>query len=509
MKSRERIIVLGLVACYLLIACCWQGISLYDDSLYLRIGQTFHLSNFWTGASYAPLYGLWIKLIGVVFHDPVVWYMANWALMVALVASIPLWMRVPYAWAYTLILVTLPIFSIGPYISLFAAVFIVFGISLIVTSGISISSSITVAGAGCFLVAFARPEFEYALYLCFIAALLALPFEGARGHIRSIAARLIILIAMCGAVHLLMHHVPSERSGIAFAQHYNWRAAKKGLLGHEDPFTSNYTQRAFGIDPNGNANDPSASIGDFLRANPHLFLGHVLQNLRDYRTLVPLLGILLLAALPWGLTRYRTLRPASIYLILVSVPVLASMAIIYPRAHYPVVIFPAALVFALQVLALHRPEATPPSPWIILPVGLTCIIAAAVYHQNHRFEIDTNERRSIRIVRCIQAVERATGPGNGRIYDTATVLFDDVYFPTPLARINPPVPSQWSTFTPWIAATRPSWIILSPWIPQTYQQTPDAMYTFFTKQLGYIPHDCPATGDIIYTLPNPSAESPQ
>jgi hypothetical protein len=29
------------------------------------------------------------------------------------------------------------------------------------------------------------------------------------------------------------------------------------------------------------------------------------------------------------------------------------------------------------------------------------------------------------------------------------------------------------------------------------------MYTFFTKQLGYIPHDCPATGDTIYTLPNP------
>jgi hypothetical protein len=179
------------------------------------------------------------------------------------------------------------------------------------------------------------------------------------------------------------------------------------------------------------------------------------------------------------------------------------MAIIYPRAHYPVVIFPAALVFSLHLVAVHRPTSSTPSPWLVLPIGAACIIAAAVYHQQHRFEIDTNERRSVRIVRCIQAVERATGPGNGRIYDTATAVFDDVYFPTPFTRINPPIPSQWSTFTPWIASARPSWIILSPWIPPTYQQTPETMYTFFTKQLGYIPHDCPATGDTIYTLPNP------
>jgi hypothetical protein len=505
MQSRDRTIVLGLIAIYLLIAIAWQGLSLYDDSLYLRLGQLFRLTDLWRAPSYAPLYALWIHLVFLLFHDPVACYMANWALLVALAASITHWMRLPYAWAYTLVLVALPIFSIGPYVSLFASVLVVCGIGLVLKRALSLSQAIVIAGVVCFLVALVRPEFEYALYLCLPAALIAIPLDRAKPPSRAIAAQLFILLALAGAAYLLMHHAPTQRSGIAFAQHYNWRAAQKGLLTRQESFTSNYAQRAFGIDPNGNANDTSASLGDFLRANPRLFLGHVLDNLCDLRTVIPLLGILLLTALPWCLARYRALRPPAVYLLLVSIPVMASMVIIYPRAHYPVVIFPAALIFALQLLALHRPEASPPSPWLILPLGAACIAVAAVTHQDHRFEIDTNERRSVRIVRCIQATEHAVGPGNGRLYDTATVFFDDVYFPTPLTRINPPAPPSWSTFTPWIASTKPSWIILSPWIPPTYRQSPEAMHHLLENQLGYVPHDCPATGDTIYTLPTPSS----
>lgn len=502
-KWRESASVLGLISLYLLATRHWQGISLYDDSLYLSLGRSFRFIDFWISASYAPLYSLWIKLISLIVHDPVRCYMASWALLVTLVASMPLWLRLPYAWAYTLVLVSLPFFSIGPYVSLYASAFLVTGLCLVVRQRCSLASSLLSASVVCFLVAFIRPEFEFGLYIAAFLLIATVAFNTPRAIPRTIALQVGVVLVLCVGLHIVMAHQHSLRSGIAFAQHVNYRAWKLGLVGHADPFSSNYAERLFNIDLQHTATDTTATIGDYLRANPRLFAAHLLANLRDPRAFLPVLAVLILAVVPWCVARCRALRAAGLYLLAVCLPVMVSTVAIYPRAHYPVIIFPAMLALALQYLP-HPAKPFIAPFWLVLPIGFTCIKLVNAHRQDLRPELDTNLRANITTIECIRDLERSSGAGNGRLLDTHTIRFDDVYFLLPHTRIYEPGGPSWPTFNTLVRQQRPSWVIEGPAMPAIYGQSLPAISHFLVDEMGYTAHPCPPeTGVVLYTLPNP------
>lgn len=502
--------VFGLITVYLAVARHWQGISFYDDSLYLSIGRTFRLSQFWTLASYAPLYCLWIKLVSLFFHDPVWCYMASWVLLVILVSSIPVWLGIRWAWAYTLVLIATPLFAIVPYVSLFASLFLVAGICLVLRRIMSLSDAICAACIVCFLTAFSRPEFEYGLYIANLTLVPAIFLDDrqrpyTRNTRRSLAGKFLLAAGLALGLHVIMHGHPSVRSGVAFEQHYNYRAAKSGLLGHEDPFTSDYAERVFGID---GRHATTATIGDYLRANPHLFGLHILANLRDRHTLISVFAVILLAMIPWITPRYRSLRPASLYLLLVCLPVIAAMIVIYPRTHYPVIVAPALLAFALQLLPAPKQPFVPPI-WLLLAIGYIAAHTVAAHPAFFRSEFDTNVRGNITTIASIRELERSVGAGNGKLFDTHTVAFDDVYFLLPHTRIHESSGPSWASFTQLIRQQRPSWVIDGPAMPILYGHSHAEIAHFLHDEMGYTAHPCPPeTGVVIYTLiPKSNARS--
>jgi hypothetical protein len=503
MKWREPLLVLGLVALYLFSATHWQGISLYDDSLYLTLGRSFHLIDFWRGASYAPLYTLWIKLVSLVVHDPVHCYMASWALLVVLVATIPLWMRLRYAWAYTFVLVALPFFSVGPYVSLYAALFLVSGLCIVVERRLALPSALCATCVVCFLVAFIRPEFEFALYIATFLLIPALLIATPRASKSAAVLQVLVVLLLCIGLRVVMVHQHSMRSGIAFAQHFNYRAWKLGLLGHADPFASNYAERMFNIDLQHTASDTTATIGDYFRANPRLFTAHILANLHDPRTFLPVLSALAVALLPWWIDRYRALRPAGSYLLVVCLPVMVSMIAIYPRAHYPIIIFPAILLLALQLLP-RRFSTGSAALWLALPLGVVCIRLVNTHREQLRPDLDTNLRSNVTTIACIRDLERSAGAGNGKLLDTHTVRFDDVYFLLPHTRIYEPNGPSWPSFMMLVQQQRPSWIIEGPAMPAIYGQDLATIAHFLVDEMGYTAHPCPPeTGVTLYTLTTP------
>jgi hypothetical protein len=112
-KHRERTIVFGLIALYLLIACFWMGMSFFDDTMYMFWGRTASLHSLTHFVPDAPMYALWLKMLGKVFHDPVWSYLFSWAFLVTVVSSIPFLFKVRLAWLYTLAVLLIPLFSIS------------------------------------------------------------------------------------------------------------------------------------------------------------------------------------------------------------------------------------------------------------------------------------------------------------------------------------------------------------------------------------------------------------
>jgi len=507
-QRRERTIVLGLIALYLALACAWQGLNFYDDSMYLGRGIEFHASSFLDKLSGAPLYAFWFKGLALLFHDAVWRYFASWAILVVVVSSIPLWFGIGRSWLYALVLLSLPFFSICTYVSLFASMFFVAGMAWILRRQLSLSSAACMACALSFVVAFARPEYAYAVYITAAATVLALAFDPDRGSPRTITAKLLAVAALSVAMHVPMQHSSISRSGMAFAQHFNYRAAQRGLLAG-DPWSSNYAELAFHVDTAHTARVSNATIGEFYRANPPLFLGHIRTNLLDIRTIILLLLVLSLAATPWLRSSSRALRPAATYLFLVALPVLVSSIVIFPRPHYAVIVIPSMLLLALQLVHARLPEG-PPRIAVVLPLGLALMCVAIVARYLHRPEFDATVHANIAVVSCLRSIERTNGPGDHRSFDAVTIAADDVYFDAPRTRLYEDGLPTWAVFTAAMATARPSWIVIGPAFLTQYGQTSSSVAAYLTTSLGYTPHNCPrSTGVTVYTLPAAQSQPAQ
>jgi hypothetical protein len=489
----------------LLIACFWMGMSFFDDTMYMFWGRTASLHSLTHFVPDAPMYALWLKMLGKVFHDPVWSYLFSWAFLVTVVSSIPFLFKVRLAWLYTLAVLLIPLFSISDYVSLFASVFVLACMAIVLHRKLSVSAAACFACLACFLVGYVRPEFEPGTFIAAGIAAVALLFDRQRGSNAVIAVKVVTLVVLCCGMRYSLKHSPAWRSGIAFAQHNNLRAHEKGLL-PGDPWDSNYTERLFHLDTEHTADVAVVTATDFYHANPRLFIQHMIDNLRDVNTLRTYLLVLVLAGLPWCVPRYAALRASGLYLLLVSIPVLAAVVLIYPRPHYPMTVYPAMLLLFLQLLAEHTWFAPPPA-WRILFLGAVLMVAAALFRIRYLPDFDSNRRSNIAQVECLRGVERLAGAGNGSIYDAESLSDNDVYFDIPRTWVLPPgVPNwlvfaDWPTFTGWLQRTRPSWIVAGPRLADAYPQP--ALQNFLQEDMGYTPHPCPAsTKTTVYTLPH-------
>jgi hypothetical protein len=498
-RARSWVTVYGLLAVFFSLAPWWQGVDLFDNTSYIRIGIDGTPASFIHDFANSPLYGAWFRLLHFFIRDCLWLYMFSWALMVVLLCCIPLWRKLPYAWLYALILLCAPLFCIVPYIGLFAAVFLTSGMVWVLQRTPSLSTALFCACCLCFVLSYARPEFGYGVYISTAVLFVWLLFDSTRGTPRSVVIKLALSILFAASIHYSISHSPTQRSGLAFAQHTNLRAFQNGLI-HENPFSSPYTQQKYNVDPTTDSSRVNASVADFFRANPAMFLRDVFANLRDPRSLGLILSTLLLVSLPWLVNRLRELRAASLYIALVSTPVLAATIIIYPRAHYATAIVPSMLLLALQMLAAFRITPTPPA-WLILPLGLAIMLPEArAYRHGHMPDLTVSIHATLGTVECMRSYESAHGVGNGLVLSQGWPFYDRIYLHAPVTFTDAEGAKSVPALLIWVRDKQPAWIIVTPYFAD-YYGVPDQKIGQDLQNAGYIPHPCleePYDG-ILYT----------
>jgi hypothetical protein len=384
------------------------------------------------------------------------------------------------------------------------------GLCLMLRLRPSVPEALAASCGVCFVLGYCRPEFDYGVFLAAFATIVALvlehwplrfpAFANARvTGMRSAIATGIAVTCLAGAMIYVLAHTLHERSGMAFAQHYSVRASERGLLPKGDSaWNSDYTERTFGVDTGHDAGHGTASIADFARAKPGLFLRHILTNLCDGRTVVFLPLVLTAGLWPWFRAELRPLRPAAAFFLAVSLPPLVDIAVIYPRDHYAILLVPALIVLALQ-MAGPLLRMRPPVPWMLAPG--CALIWFTMLHRQHPTVAGsplTLERLNLRRVQCARGVDQFAAPQNPAVFDAAAIpVVYLVHARTSTGAADLP---GWVQFKAWAMERRPAWISADAELATQYGVTPGQVDRFLREELGYVPHVCAAEAEItIYT----------
>lgn len=494
-KNRGPLVAL-LLGAYLLLAFAWQDLPLwdFDDAMYLASGSHLHASMFWNDLTSMPLYALWFKVLAAVCGDSVWRQFLSWGLLVLLVGALPLVAEIPLAWLYAAVLIALPFFEIRPYVSLFAGMFFVAGMVLLLRRQMSFAEAAAVACGACFLVAYCRPEYQYGVFFAALAVVIAVVVEGKGESKRHVLRLLLPVLALAGAMVYVAAHSETERSGVAFAQHFNQRAANEGLIPQQGAWGSTYAYEAFGIDVT--AQGGKHSIGEFFRANPRMFLKHVLLNVVSPGTLLFLALSLSVMLWPWFDAGKRSLRPASLFLLLIALPTFVSLFLIFPDRHYMSIVFPSLLLLGLQMMGVERTRKVESARWIpvaaLLLMGFIGLRGTALV-KGPRF------RPGLRTIGCLRGVEDLRQGGNSVVYDPVGVK--DVYLRSPKTLAHPDE-AGWPGFEAWARKTRPDWILMTPDVERQFGVSQAALDAFVAGELGYDAHVCAASTELtVYVSP--------
>jgi uncharacterized membrane protein len=512
-------IPVSFVVFFLLLSTRFWGIPLDDDSLYMHDGTQMGLSWLITHHDWGALYGLWFKLLAVFCHDPIARFFLSWALLVSLVALIPLLFKTPAAWLYTLIILTLPLATEGPYVGLFASAILLTGLCWLLRRRLSFAESAFAACILSFCVSFARPEYTVCVFLCAAATTIALIVERLTAHSAKTTKpipssrtspwlMLLIAVGLSATAFVLMRLAPSQRSGMAFAQHFNMRSAFRGEIPlGPDSWRSNYAELRFGIDTTHNAGNGVATLGQFIRANPRLVLRQVLDNLADSHVILLLLYTLAVILLPWLRKDARALRPASLFVFLLALPPLAGSIIIFPHTHYAAILVPSLTLFGLQALSAERwPQ--PSMPWILIP-GLALLGFLYVGLPRMQKAPMTFARLNLRRLQCVHQWDAQAPRTNPNVF-AATEVFP-AYIDPSRTLVYPWDHPTWAQFQTWTTQTQPSWISVDTAVSTQYGYMPlptrygipPEQLSAFLNTLGYTPHPCSAeAGLTLYTHNN-------
>jgi hypothetical protein len=498
-----------LTAFFLASAGCFLGIALGDNTWEMGSPKTTHLSDFLYLEDWSPLYSHWFKLLTLVFSNPLVRYFASWGILVSALALIPALMRIPRARIYNVILVILPFLNANPFLGLFGSVFVLAGFCVILRREHTPAFAAVAACVTSFLVAFARPEFNYGVYLSAAATLMILLVArkhhadtvpvtariSSRSGSRSALACVSLVALLSSVMLLVMAHSRFSRSGLAFSQHFIARAVEHGLIPYQT-WNSLYAVQVFGLHSTW-VNLGGLSVFDFLRANPSLFARHVLENLVDFKTLAILSCLLPALLWPWlGRKRHdpamQRHRVASIYLALMSVPPLLGIIVIYPREHYGIIIAPSLLLFILQMLPLPRPI---PIPAPLVFVAACFLIAIVQYRfQPAHDPFRQTERRDLRRLQCVRAADMLFPNSTEPVFDAAAL--GDAYFDNQRTISTPATITSWTAFQSFTAQSHPLWITADDALLAQYAITQAQLDSFLQGTMRYRPQPCRTTADL-------------
>ncbi len=478
-----------LVLFYLAVSLSALGISSGDDSWYLSDGASFRLQSLFWLHFWSPLYDAWFRMLGLMWHDPISRFFASWSLLVLLLALIPLLFNIRRAWIYIFLVLVFALPSVVPYLGLFAGTLMVLALSSMLRFKPAYSEALCAGCGACFVMGYCRSEFDFGVYLAAGATLVAIGMEwrrGQRGVSRPVIAAVVLLMA--AATAFVMKHALGARSGIAFAQHFNYRAAVRGLIpGGVVPWTSDYAERTFGVDPGRNALTGTASIADFFRANPKLFLGHLFANLIDPRTMLVLLAVGVVLLYPWLRSAARDYRAHSLFMATLIVPVLMDLIIIYPRNHYIAMLLPVLTLFALQLIT-WQPKTTPSIVWITAG-GMAAIFAWNIALPRLRHQPATGEQIYYARLQCIRPIDRTIGASSASVFDSSGIR--PIFLAGPRIKEDRVTLPQWTDFTAWALRTHPAWVTMENWGAGTYGGGIKQQDEFLRQQLGYVSQDCP------------------
>ncbi|MEL0028008.1 MAG: hypothetical protein VW625_04990 [Perlucidibaca sp.] len=479
-------LVASLLLVFLGLSWVWQDIGFYDETIYLASGASVTPAAFWHGLETGPLYGVWYHLLGLVCPDPVWRYFLSWGLLVSLLVLLPVLARAPSAWLYALVLLALPVFRIWPYVSLFAGLWLVLGLLWLRRRQLTPGGAAVLALAVSAVAAFARSEHVYGVFSA-CRALLVLALSGRTGlGRRALAALLVLALALTAGLACIQRASDSGRSGVAFAQHYNLRAAEQGLIA-DDPWTSDYALRVFHVDAGHNAATTTLPLGAYAKADPARFLGHVMTNLRDPRTLVLTLLVLALSLWPW-LRRGREQQAAGLYVLLVSLPPLAASLLIYPRYHYAVTILPVLVLHAVALLRCERWLPARHVRWLAALALLPMLVFALAPDLLAQRSLPS--RPGLTAISCLRTLETERAGQGGLMLDP--IGFPATYLRQPWRRVGAQDFSGWPDFTRWLDTARPDWVLVTPGLAGHFGQSPAALDTRLTVTAGYLPRHCPA-----------------
>lgn len=484
---------------YLGFAWCWQDIGFFDETIYLFHKNTLTPSSFIDGLENAPLYADWYRLLAHLVADPVWLYFFSWAVLLSLVLWLPLLAGVPGAWLFALVMMVLPVFKIWPYVSLFAAIWLLLGLLLVWRARLSLPATLLVAAGVGFIVAFARAEYAYSAYFPVLALLLLLLTRQVAAT-RTNLALFLPLALLASLLSWLAHASDHGRSGIAFAQHVNKRAVESGALVGENPWTSTYAMRVFGLDTRHGAADTSARLTDFLHADPHRFFAHVLSNVCDPVLLALMLVALALLISCWRQRSQRPLRAEALYVGLLLLPTLAACALIYPRLHYLVTVAPVLVLLALLRWQPAHYISTAMA-WILLVFCLPLMVvvtAGAHLLKSHQLSAHV----SLVTIQCLRSTEaRYPLPHMPLSPTSSPVLLDATGHATDYLRsswrvLDAATLSSYSNLQQLVASSRPDWVVASPELSDYVHLDAQALDQRLRTDLGYRSVQCPSPSQV-------------
>jgi hypothetical protein len=490
---------------FLLIAGHSIGIDPFDESIYLNGARWIHVNLMLRAQAWAPLYILWYRALAVIVPNPVTRYYVSWSVMVSFLSMLPVLWRIRGSLVYTGILLTLPVMLPVPYVSLFAGWPILVGLCLLIRAegrDWPYSQVFAVATIATFIGAFSRPELQDGVIVSAAATIVCLAFErSTHTHvIRSTGMALTVLL-LAFTIHYAAQHTTGNRSGFAFVDSVNLRASENGQLKPgENPWTSTFAQHEFGLDDGLRAPQVLATITDYFKKNPRLFLSHMLDNAKDIRFLVLFSAVVLLAAWPWVRRENRPMRPASAYMLAASISAFLGILFIYPREHYAMSMFPTLILYAVYVLKPQRW----PGPMVVRVAGFTLLLAACTWLSVWRLQQAPflDQRMHLNRIACARAADLNVAASHYIVYDSSHGVAP--YVGQFRFAIAPEEVGDWSKFKPWAIATKPGWITINRDTEARLGISPSELDQFIQHDLGYVPHPCAAYTDIrIFYNPTP------
>jgi len=199
------------------------------------------------------------------------------------------------------------------------------------------------------------------------------------------------------------------------------------------------------------------------------------------------------------------LRPASVFVLLLSLPPLAGSIVIFPHTHYAAILVPSLTIFALQLLDPDS-RLKPSLYWVLVP-GFALL--GWLYFVRPRMEKlpVSFDRLYLLRVQCVRQWDAPASNTNPNVFSVVDI--PPVYLDASRQLVNPYALPSWHQFQSWASQTRPAWIAVDTpasslygYVPLAaqYGVTGEDMAAFLQNGLGYTPHPCSAAAQLtVYT----------